>query len=554
MGNKKRWGAFQFHIVRALFTVAFISSATSSMGQVEHSLTPLPASGVVEGLQVQESETRFESVQDLRQLQSQRHSHNYSFSDVYQREGLVQNASQVYVRDMNATRDLRLNVSLAVGHLGCKNFAETIVGLGANLRGGLGALGNSSQEARMLFYSEIRDALKSRFADHEGEQIRSRLEEAFILTLDSAASLDFSNPNSQAFVTHMADELQSNYQRFVDENGLGARHGCGLVVEDSALAKNLKVSEGSQLPRRASRDSASARPAAAHARAAVFEEAAPSPSPLSAPATKDEESESLANLETKVETKSEAATSAHESSVVAAEAPETAPTPTPAAKTQADKDKELIAKFSELGVPKAVLTEAFAGRAKHRSTGKITNEKQMVVMDLTRKTSEKRFWVLDLENGKISRSFFVAHGSGNKVGNGVSNPQTEVAYLSNDMGSNASTWGSMLMRGPDKNSGQPNATALEGLDSHNKNMGNGGDDMRKIKIHSSDYFLGKKNDSDTPPIKSGRSSGCPVLYPQDAIWVRSQIPAGTFMYAYKGDLPVISKGNTTAAKRAVASR
>ncbi|MEO5666988.1 MAG: murein L,D-transpeptidase catalytic domain-containing protein, partial [Bdellovibrionota bacterium] len=612
----------------------------------------------------------FPSTQDFRQLQGS--SQNYSFQNVYAAEGLTQDPALAYARNLQVSQEMSLQVSLAVGHLGCSNFSETVVGLGQLLRSGIGSFGNSSQEAKMFYYSEIRSALKMRFADKDGEEIRARVEEGFLLLMDSVSSLDFSNPNSLPYVSQLAASVEGQYQSFVESKGLSARYNCGMKSGEPGVLAPIKkkqsapkvivatepVSKKPSHSERSSHDSASRR-RTSHTSGHVFSfsgAAARSEADRDVPDLAEEKSQTLSIAETTsgtepVATHETIATAHPEATpvpatnstplvaatvvaatasadplatttpqpavvpaipVVLAQVPplptpplrvlaqptppfaqETRPIPAPTpiiaqqqqrtrkftpdlsetqsqthedhapAKTAEKKSVEgttsvekpnvsaapasqnLVESLVSQGVPRAALKESMESWSKYRDSGKVRNSRYMVVMDLTRKTSQKRFWVLDMQAGKVLRSSFVGHGSGNGIG--ASNPHDKVAFVSNKPGSNASTWGAMLLEGPDRNSSLANATRIEGLDAHNRNMGS---DQREIKIHSADYFTRPIGSSvDHAPDNSGRSSGCPVLYPEDAKWLRNEIPAGTFLYSFKGDIPVVS--DAYSARRAV---
>lgn len=726
--------------------------------------------------------TGFPSLQDLRQLQSQGLSRNYSFQNVYQSEGLALGQGIRYQRDPALAAASRLHVSLAVGHLGCDNFASAIVLLGASLRANIGFYGNSSQEAKMSFYSEIRDALKMRFPGKQGDELRARLEEPFLMMLDASTSLDESVPSSYAFISQLANSVQNQYQSYVASKNLGDRFGCGLdpsqteVVQKSGAPAKKQSSPGETSAQRAlvaklshgrsdarrehvtrsenlddgfsalaekalmeknrsemlaldeaqkkKADEEAAKAKALHSVTVVEQKkeekksgedpqvlAVPKAAELKAQEdaklaadakSKAEAEEKAAKLEAEVralaaktesEAKAKADADAKELAAAKSKAEETAKqeaalakakekeaaekkklavleaekpsaqqqqdaeaaaakkaehakqlaaqqaqieeqkkqaaqkkpasllskvmsastddvqeplrvidagipgrtprrpfspvlvddpsqkseTPKPAASTtsasvapakshaaaktksepepsgslapsaSSSSTKELVAKFAAQGVPRAALQEALESWQKYKSAKKVRDDRYVVVMDLTRKSSQKRFWVLDTDTGKIVRSAYVGHGAGD--GLGTSNSKEKISYVSNKPGSNASTWGAMLVEGADRDSALENAVRLEGLDPHNRNMGKG---QREIKIHSADYFSRPRGTGvDTAPENAGRSSGCPVLYPEDAKWLRAQVPAGSFMYAYKGDIPVVD--SVSAAKRAVAS-
>src|SRR5690606_7056283 len=98
-----------------------------------------------------QASSAFRAPQDLRQIQNQGLSQGYSFQNLYAEEGLAADPSLLYRADASLARDMGVHVSLAVGHLGCENFPETVMGLGANLRAGIGGFGNTAQEAKMYF-------------------------------------------------------------------------------------------------------------------------------------------------------------------------------------------------------------------------------------------------------------------------------------------------------------------------------------------------------------------------------------------------------------------
>jgi hypothetical protein len=713
LGIHERGGALFSFVKQALFTLMLLVLSSGVRAQ-----TPALHGVPSQVISTPTSQSSFRAPGDLRQVQSQGLSQGYSFQNLYQEEGLAADPSLNYRLDPSLSKDVGVHVSLAVGHLGCQNFTETVIGLGANLRAGIGGFGNTAAEAKMYFYSQIRDALKLRFPDAQGAEIRSRIEESFLLLMDSASTLDFANPASEAFVSQLAMSLQNQYQNFVASKGWQARFNCGLNLDNPVISKTPAstpkketVSKSGDLalanktkPMRVSTRSSSRRShghgsssshddeedeiderapatqepvkleaakqeaAADKAVAAVAPSGHDSASPaheekpidLAAEqrladeklskekaAAEEKAAEELKALEDKklaeeklasekaaaekaaaeekafaeakqaaedkkaaeakkiadekkaaeevkaaeIKANEEAKRVAEqkkadekkaleekrlaqekrllaeklESERLAREAAEKKPAlqvpeidhkanpvvvapKSQTAPASAKSKSALLESFVQQGVPRAALSEALESYAKYRALGKVRSQKRMVVMDLTRKTRQKRFWVLDMETGKVVRSSYVGHGSGN--GLGASNPQDRLAFLSNEPGSNASTWGAMLLEGRDSESSKPNAVRLEGLDSHNSNMGRG---QREIKIHSADDYFGRPegSDVDTPPTKIGRSSGCPVLYPEDARWLGMQVDEGSFMYTYKGDLPVVS--GPRGAKRAIAS-
>ncbi len=533
----------------------------------------------------------------------------------------------------------------------------------------------------MYFYSEIREALKRRFSDAQGTQLRARIEEAFLLLMDASTVLDPTLPESQLFLWELSQGLQSHFESFVRSRNLEAKYGCGLggptapatratwvpsqprprslATESSATGGEpllrsepsssvtssaplywqrnhatlaTPVSEISEITAPGAPVLASAAPGSVasepvatpeealappatptpshgqrepkeesrgvseHASQRPSSRASESPAPIEirraeplnrAPEQLPHSSGSSALASAEIPTPSSIPVVASEPSPVQASKPPPRPSvsthskprvpmpiavstpPTAPAKpvssppaTEAQsKPRVPIAfvpspkmgvfthyqKFLEQGVSRPALDEAMSSYFKHKASSKIRSSRHVVVMDLTRNTRQKRFWVLDLETGKVLRSSFVGHGRGN--GLGVDNPHDRLLFVSNAAGSKASTWGAMLVEGPDSLSALPNAVRLEGLDSHNRNLGRG---QREIKIHSADYFKRPpRTGVDTPPSEMGRSSGCPVLYPEDAAWVGANVPAGSFMYAYKGDIPVVD--SQAAAQRLLRS-
>jgi hypothetical protein len=673
LGIHERGGALFSFVKHALFIlmILVLSSGVRAETPVLHGV-PLQVISTPSTPSMSQS---FQTPGDLRQVQSQGLSQGYSFQNIYQEEGLATDSSLNYRLDPSLSQDVGVHVSLAVGHLGCENFSETVMGLGSNLRAGIGGFGNTAAEAKMYFYSQIRDALKARFPDAQGAEIRSRIEESFLLLLDSASTLDFANPASAAFVSQLAVSLQNQYQNFVASKGWQARFNCGLNLDNPVIAKAaaaqpkpgteakpaLSAASVKAREKRVSTRSSSSRGRShGHSSSSDEEEdevddrAPATQEPVRLESAKQEEAaadkildkaivevappaqdsadlaaeqrladEELAREkaaeeakrvaeqkkaeekkaeekkaeekkaeEKKAEEKKAEEKKAEEKKLLeekrleekrlaqeqrvlaekleserlAREAAEKkpalpvpeidhkakpvveAPKPSLISTAKPKTNSALLEGFVQQGVPRAALSEALESFAKYRSQGKVRSQKRLVVMDLTRKTREKRFWVLDMETGKVVRSSFVAHGSGN--GLGISNPQERLAFVSNEAGSNASSWGAMLLEGRDLESSKPNAVRLEGLDSHNSNLGRG---QREIKIHSADEYFARPEGSgiDTPPSKIGRSSGCPVLYPEDARWLGMQVEKGSFMYTYKGDIPVVN--GPRGAKRAISS-
>ncbi len=704
MGIHERGGALFSFVKQALFTLMILVLSSGVRAQTP-ALHGVP-SQVISTPSTPSMSQSFQTPGDLRQVQSQGLSQGYSFQNIYQEEGLATNSSLNYRLDPSLSKDVGVHVSLAVGHLGCENFSETVMGLGSNLRAGIGGFGNTAAEAKMYFYSQIRDALKARFPDEQGAAIRSRIEESFLLLLDSASTLDFANPASAAFVSQLALSLQNQYQNYVASKGWQARFNCGLNLDNPVIAKaptaqpkpetvaksetgtkpavsalsvkarEIRVSKRSsssrgrsighsssrvddeeeedesdeapvseekavvvptkiveapvfveahqeptkeqigaeEIPATPAQDDAAAERRLADEKKAAEEKAAEELKALedkklaeqkkadekkATEAKKAAEAQKVAEQKKADEKKALEAKEAAEAQRVAEQnkadekkaleekrlaqekrllaekleeerlareaaqkkpalpVPEIehkakpvveAPKPAPGSTAKPKTNSALIESFVQQGVPRAALSEALDSFAKYRAQGKVRSQKRLVVMDLTRKTRQKRFWVLDVETGKVVRSSYVGHGSGN--GLGVSNPQDRLAFVSNEPGSNASTWGAMLLEGRDLESSKPNAVRLEGLDSHNSNLGRG---QREIKIHSADEYFSRPrgSDVDTPPTAIGRSSGCPVLYPEDARWLGMQVDEGSFMYAYKGDIPVVN--GPRGAKRAISS-
>ncbi len=83
-------------------------------------------------------EARFQSLQDLHALSSKAYSQDYSFQGLYASERLnaVRTLESEYRLDPLVQENVKLHVSLAVGHLGCSNFPLAVQSLGASLKGG----------------------------------------------------------------------------------------------------------------------------------------------------------------------------------------------------------------------------------------------------------------------------------------------------------------------------------------------------------------------------------------------------------------------------------
>jgi len=199
-------------------------------------------------------------------------------------------------------------------------------------------------------------------------------------------------------------------------------------------------------------------------------------------------------------------------------------------------------KFVRQGVSRSALAEAMDRYYEFRDKGKVTNDERIVVVDYTEKSSQPRFWVLNLLTGNAS-GMKMGHGDGGGILNPkggrqvLQQPMERTAFLSNQDQSQTSTYGAMLIAGPkpQAKSRRPDPTYVTGLEPHNANAY-----ARDILIHTGRNQSGVTYVTDVPNVAAGRSDGCFALSESNAQWVRSNLPAGTFLYAYKGDIPVVS--------------
>jgi hypothetical protein len=203
--------------------------------------------------------------------------------------------------------------------------------------------------------------------------------------------------------------------------------------------------------------------------------------------------------------------------------------------------------YLRLGVPKAALDEAMAKYFEFKRQGAVTNEKHMVVADYTQNSATPRFWVLNLITGNAT-GMKMGHGDGKGLLPGRQMMPREVtAFVSNENTSNASAWGAMVFAGP-KFKGQDSkfnhASLLEGLEPANANVR-----ARDIIVHEGVNNSGQVYVDDTPGSAAGRSNGCFALSIENAKWVRENLPAGTFLFAHKGNIPEVN--NQTAARQAM---
>ncbi|HVJ64066.1 MAG TPA: murein L,D-transpeptidase catalytic domain family protein [Bdellovibrionota bacterium] len=209
-------------------------------------------------------------------------------------------------------------------------------------------------------------------------------------------------------------------------------------------------------------------------------------------------------------------------------------------------------KFIRQGVSRSALSEAMDRYYEFRDKGKVTNDERMVVVDYTENSSEPRFWVLNLLTGNAT-GMKMGHGDGGGL---YRQERERTAFLSNVNGSEASTYGAMLLGGPkpQNQSERPDPTLVYGLEPHNANAYS-----RRILVHTGRNQSGVTYVTDAPNEPAGRSDGCFALSEANAKWVRGKdkatgapnLPAGTFLYAYKGNIPVVS---TSAQARAAVTR
>lgn len=250
--------------------------------------------------------------------------------------------------------------------------------------------------------------------------------------------------------------------------------------------------------------------------------------------------------------------------------PPAAPTPTAAAAATEASATELpvygasptknYAKFLSQGVPKRALDEALASYALHQRKGESLSSHRMVVVDYPSDSSEPRFWVLNLVTGNAT-GMKTGHGNGDFNEQINKMPKGRMAFVSNSKSSHASSAGAMVLNStagvlyengqPKMQNGKPVRVSskfqmpvrLRGLEARNSNV-----DARDIIIHEG-VNRGNTYVNDNDNDEAGRSHGCFALSPENAAWVYRNLPAGTFLYAYQGNIP---QANTVAeAKQAL---
>ncbi len=208
------------------------------------------------------------------------------------------------------------------------------------------------------------------------------------------------------------------------------------------------------------------------------------------------------------------------------------------------------AKFIRQGVPAAALNETMRKFFDFKRQGAVTNDKHVVVVDYTKHSKEPRFWVLNLQTGNVS-GMKMGHGDGKGLLSGKQKiPMHATAFVSSVESSDASSWGAMVLAGPKQkgvNSKFNHASYVKGLEPHNANVYD-----RDIIVHEGINNSGQVYVTDTPGVAAGRSNGCFTLSPANAKWVHENLPAGTFLNAYKGDIPDIKANQRSEARQAVA--
>lgn len=190
-------------------------------------------------------------------------------------------------------------------------------------------------------------------------------------------------------------------------------------------------------------------------------------------------------------------------------------------------------KFLSAGVPKSALDEAMSYYFAHKSRNDEISEHRMVVVDYTLHSAKPRFWVINLQTGNAT-GMLMGHGNGQGALSSQKMPAERVSFVSNVLGSNASSAGSMILNGRKTQSRFKYAVNVSGLESRNSNV-----EKRSIIVHEGVNRGGVYVDDDSGE-RAGRSEGCFALSPQNAKWVAENLPAGTFLYAYSGNIPNVN--------------
>lgn len=190
-------------------------------------------------------------------------------------------------------------------------------------------------------------------------------------------------------------------------------------------------------------------------------------------------------------------------------------------------------RFLAAGVSKAALDEATAKYFKMKARGVELSEYRMVVVDYVPTSNKPRFWVLNLVTGNAT-GMLMSHGSGLGKLSKVKMPAEKIAFVSNVDESNASATGAMVLGGKRHRKGDQfkYPTVVRGLEAENANVYD-----RGIIIHEG-VNRGNVYVDDQSGDRAGRSEGCFALSPENAKWVANNLGAGTFLYAYSGDIPV----------------
>jgi hypothetical protein len=154
--------------------------------------------------------------------------------------------------------------------------------------------------------------------------------------------------------------------------------------------------------------------------------------------------------------------------------------------------------LEDLGLSQQAFQYAIKGYNYLLSTGKLSNEQTLTIVDFSLPSSAKRLFVIDLENRKILYNTYVAHGrnSGKEYANSFSNAPE----------SNKSSLGFYITKGT-YNGAHGFSLKLEGEE---KGI-NDNALSRAIVMHSADYV--NKNLIRTQGY-IGRSLGCPAI-PKD---------------------------------------